>query len=231
MKNFYEILEVDKNASQEIIEKAYKILVKKYHPDLQQSQTDKKFAEEQIKLINEAYDTLSDKNKKENYDINLKNKNITEDEYNLLINENLRLKKELNILKNKYNINYENNNTTNTNTNRNYYQNNNINNNINNNKNNYYTNRNNATNYNNKNYTNNSSNTGNSNNIFDKNYILFYLKNILISLLKLVLIIAFIFLAIYLLFQLPFFKNIINGNNLLFLVALIIGFIYFYSNR
>ena len=34
-KNYYDILEVNKNASQEIIEKAYKTLVKKYHPDLQ----------------------------------------------------------------------------------------------------------------------------------------------------------------------------------------------------
>ncbi|MBO6244107.1 MAG: DnaJ domain-containing protein, partial [Clostridia bacterium] len=35
MKNYYEILEINENASQEIIEKVYKVLVKKYHPDLQ----------------------------------------------------------------------------------------------------------------------------------------------------------------------------------------------------
>ena len=35
MKNYYEILQVNENASQEIIEKAYKVLAKKYHPDLQ----------------------------------------------------------------------------------------------------------------------------------------------------------------------------------------------------
>ena len=34
MKNYYEILEVDKNASQEVIEKAYRALAKKYHTDL-----------------------------------------------------------------------------------------------------------------------------------------------------------------------------------------------------
>ena len=34
-KNYYEILEVDKNASKEIIDKAYKTLAKRYHPDLQ----------------------------------------------------------------------------------------------------------------------------------------------------------------------------------------------------
>ena len=34
-KTLYEILEVSEKASQEVIEKAYKVLVKKYHPDLQ----------------------------------------------------------------------------------------------------------------------------------------------------------------------------------------------------
>ena len=37
-KNYYDILEVNKNASPEIIEKAYKTLVKKYHPDLQKNE-------------------------------------------------------------------------------------------------------------------------------------------------------------------------------------------------
>ena len=34
-KNYYEILEINKNASKEIMDKAYKTLIKKYHPDLQ----------------------------------------------------------------------------------------------------------------------------------------------------------------------------------------------------
>ena len=37
MKNYYKILEVSENASPEVIEKAYKVLVKKYHPDLQKA--------------------------------------------------------------------------------------------------------------------------------------------------------------------------------------------------
>ena len=49
----YEILQVSENASQEIIEKAYKVLAKKYHPDLQQEK-DKKSAEDMMKKINEA---------------------------------------------------------------------------------------------------------------------------------------------------------------------------------
>lgn len=71
MKNYYEILEVDVNASSEVIEKAYKTLIKKYHPDLQ-PEDKKQEAEIKVKLINEAYDTLSDKDKKENYDNKLK---------------------------------------------------------------------------------------------------------------------------------------------------------------
>lgn len=65
-KNYYDILEVNKNASPEIIEKAYKILAKKYHPDLQPDDS-KKDAEDKMKELNEAYDTLSDPVKRETY--------------------------------------------------------------------------------------------------------------------------------------------------------------------
>ena len=70
MNNYYEILEVSKNASKEIIEKAYKVLAKKYHPDLQQGEEIKK-AEEKMKQINEAYEILSDDEKRKQYDIKL----------------------------------------------------------------------------------------------------------------------------------------------------------------
>ena len=66
-KTFYEILEVSENASPEVIEKAYKILVKKYHPDLQPPE-EKKHAEDKMKEINEAYDILGDEGKKKKYD-------------------------------------------------------------------------------------------------------------------------------------------------------------------
>lgn len=66
-KTFYEILEVSENASPEVIEKAYKILVKKYHPDLQPPE-EKKNAENKMKEINEAYDILGDEEKKKRYD-------------------------------------------------------------------------------------------------------------------------------------------------------------------
>ena len=67
MKNYYEILEVNKKASKEVIEKAYKVLVKKYHPDLYTGQK-KNYAEEKLKEINEAYSVLTDEFMKEQYD-------------------------------------------------------------------------------------------------------------------------------------------------------------------
>lgn len=66
MKNYYEILEVDIHASKEIIDKAFKTLAKKYHPDTQ-DESKKVWAEEQFKLLNEAYEVLSDKIKREEY--------------------------------------------------------------------------------------------------------------------------------------------------------------------
>ena len=71
MKNYYELLEVNENASKEIIEKAYRVLVKKYHPDLYSS-VQKKEAEEMLKELNEAYKVLSDDFLREQYDKELK---------------------------------------------------------------------------------------------------------------------------------------------------------------
>lgn len=105
-QNYYDILEINRNASPEIIEKAYKTLVKKYHPDLQENDLKIKY-EEKIKKINEAYEVLSNPEKRKNYDLNLKNNQISEDDYNNLINENTNLKNEINYLKNNYN-NYQN---------------------------------------------------------------------------------------------------------------------------
>lgn len=68
--NYYDILQINKNASQEIIEKAYKVLVKKYHPDLQEDGLKHDY-EEKLKLINEAYEILSDEEKRKQYDLKL----------------------------------------------------------------------------------------------------------------------------------------------------------------
>ncbi len=70
MKNYYEILEVNKRASKEVIEKAYKVLVKKYHPDLFTGEK-KIYAERKIKEINEAYNVLTNEFMREQYDAEL----------------------------------------------------------------------------------------------------------------------------------------------------------------
>lgn len=67
MKNYYSILELSENASKEVIEKAYKALAKKYHPDTKVGISKQK-AEEKLKEINEAYSVLSDNFLKEQYD-------------------------------------------------------------------------------------------------------------------------------------------------------------------
>ena len=66
-KTLYEVLEVSENASAEVIEKAYKVLAKKYHPDLQQ-QEEKQKAEKKMKEINEAYEILGNEEKRKEYD-------------------------------------------------------------------------------------------------------------------------------------------------------------------
>ncbi|MDO4546092.1 MAG: DnaJ domain-containing protein [Bacillota bacterium] len=56
--NPYEVLGVSENASEEEIKKAYKELVKKYHPDKYQNNPLSDLAEEKLQEVNEAYDML-----------------------------------------------------------------------------------------------------------------------------------------------------------------------------
>ena len=194
-QNYYEILEVNKNASPEIIEKAYKTLVKKYHPDLQQDENKNKY-EEKIKKINEAYDILSDSEKRKKYDLNLKNTEISINDYNSLYQENINLKNNLNILKEKLNYlnniqnNYEKNNLNynNLENNKNYSENNNI-------------------NYNDINYTNYFSN-------FFVN-----IKNKLKDLFAFFITILIIIFIFFILWHIPFTKNYLiklyNENSIL----------------
>ncbi len=88
MINYYEVMEVSEKASKEVIEKAYKALAKKYHPDL--NHDNPKEAEAKMKELNEAFSVLTDDAKRENFD------------------RILNKKRELEMRKNSYNVNQQN---------------------------------------------------------------------------------------------------------------------------
>lgn len=69
-KDYYEVLGIDKNASESEIKKAYRKMAMQYHPDkvANESDKEKEEAEHRFKEINDAYQVLSDKQKKEQYD-------------------------------------------------------------------------------------------------------------------------------------------------------------------
>lgn len=117
MENLYDILEVSRKASKEVIEKAYKTLAKKYHPDVQTPEN-KNNAEEMMKKINEAYSILSDEQKKSEYDKQLLEKenlaNLNEQSSNINYQNNNQYNNYQNYNQNSYNQNVysqQNNNT------------------------------------------------------------------------------------------------------------------------
>ena len=64
-KDYYQILGIQKNATQDDIKKAYRKLAHQYHPD---KNPDNKEAEEKFKEASEAYEVLNDDNKRQIYD-------------------------------------------------------------------------------------------------------------------------------------------------------------------
>jgi DnaJ-class molecular chaperone len=68
--DFYELLEVSRRASPEVIRRAYRVLVERYHPDKHRAER-KVWAEEMMKRINEAYSTLNDNERRRDYDAQL----------------------------------------------------------------------------------------------------------------------------------------------------------------
>ncbi|MEG2699137.1 MAG: DnaJ domain-containing protein, partial [Ruthenibacterium sp.] len=64
-RDYYEVLGIAKTASDDEIKSAYRKLAKKYHPDLNPGN---KTAEDKFKEVGEAYEVLSDKQKRGRYD-------------------------------------------------------------------------------------------------------------------------------------------------------------------
>lgn len=67
--NYYELLEVSPNASAAVIRAAYKSLMQRYHPD---KNSGNPAAAERASLVVQAYEVLSDSNKRSAYDLELK---------------------------------------------------------------------------------------------------------------------------------------------------------------
>ena len=65
MRDYYEILGLEKDASEDEIKKAYRVVAKKYHPDLN---PDDEEAEQKFKEASSAYEVLKDPEKKSRYD-------------------------------------------------------------------------------------------------------------------------------------------------------------------
>jgi len=63
-KDFYDVLGVEQGAEEAEIKKAYRKLARKYHPDVNKEAN----AEDKFKEVKEAYDTLSDSQKRAHYD-------------------------------------------------------------------------------------------------------------------------------------------------------------------
>ena len=68
-RDYYETLGVDRTASEDELKKAYRKMARQHHPDLQTGEAQKKSSEEKFKEVNEAYETLSDQDKRKRYDM------------------------------------------------------------------------------------------------------------------------------------------------------------------
>lgn len=200
MKNYYKILQVDKDASPEVIKVAYKLLVKKYHPDLKEGE-EKKQAEEKIKVINDAYDILSDSTKRAEFDKTLLNDTISPEQYNLIINENITLKKELTYFRNLYNKDiYSQPQHTNMYSNYNINTNDSINNNVN-------------------------------KTIFNTDLIKNFITEKVKTFIAIVITLLFLFILFNLPFIKRLIPEFLNSNYLFIIVFVLVGYIYFFRNK
>ena len=68
-RDYYQVLGVDRNASDDDLKKAFRKLARQHHPDVQTDPAKKKAAEEKFKEANEAYEILSDSDRRKKYDM------------------------------------------------------------------------------------------------------------------------------------------------------------------
>jgi len=86
--DYYKVLDLSPNVTQEDIKLAYRKLAKEFHPDLHISNPLAELASEKFKQINEAYETLCDEKKRKDYDLKRKNGNNKYEESNKNNQEN-----------------------------------------------------------------------------------------------------------------------------------------------
>lgn len=111
MKDYYQILGIEKNASKAEIKKAFRLYATKFHPDKQKGD---KFFEDRFKEIREAYEILIDDSKRKSYDLSYQY-NTSKDrsseqysrEYNLKQKEAELKKKEADLLNKEQDLHYE----------------------------------------------------------------------------------------------------------------------------
>ena len=68
-RDYYDVLDVERNASDDVIKKAFRKLARQHHPDLHSEPDKKKVAEEKFKEAGEAYEVLSDGDRRKKYDM------------------------------------------------------------------------------------------------------------------------------------------------------------------
>lgn len=111
MKDYYQILGIEKHASKIEIKRAFRLYATKFHPDKQNGD---EFFEDRFKEIREAYETLIDDSKRRYYDLNYQNNTSNDNssgqfsrEYNLKQKEVELKKKESDLLKKEQDLHYE----------------------------------------------------------------------------------------------------------------------------
>jgi molecular chaperone DnaJ len=71
-RDYYETLGVERTASDDELKRAYRKMARQHHPDLQTGEAQKNASEEKFKEVNDAYETLRNQDKRQQYDRTMK---------------------------------------------------------------------------------------------------------------------------------------------------------------